>query len=111
MRKFLHKDLAAGKWFQLSLIEQMANIGSEISRAQKWQGKDENSFRNAVYRALELFDLTLEDKRWLGRLREIGRVREVFLDTVFGKKEYNSSLKELNKYFFYFAFAAKNTGA
>jgi hypothetical protein len=31
--KFLHKNLAEGKWFKLSFIEQMANIGSEVERA------------------------------------------------------------------------------
>jgi len=35
MKKILHKELAAGKWFKLSLAEQMANIGSEVSRAGK----------------------------------------------------------------------------
>jgi len=77
MRKFIHKELAAGKWFHLSLLEQMANIGSEVSRAAKWQGKDKETFQATIDRALELFDLTLEDKRWRGRLREIARMREV----------------------------------
>ena len=29
-----HKELAAGRWNQLSFLEQMANIGSEVSKAQ-----------------------------------------------------------------------------
>jgi hypothetical protein len=28
-----HRELAAGRWFQLSLIEQPANTGSEVERA------------------------------------------------------------------------------
>lgn len=28
----LHRELAAGRWYTLSLVEQMANIGSEIER-------------------------------------------------------------------------------
>jgi len=107
MRKFIHKELASGRWFKLSLMEQLANIGSEVSRARKWQGKDKNFFWGAVERALELFDLTLEDKRWRGRLREIARVREVFCDTVLGKKNYQTSLEDLERYFLPFALFAR----
>jgi hypothetical protein len=34
-----HKELAAGKWKELTLSEQMANIGSEVSRALTWMEK------------------------------------------------------------------------
>lgn len=105
--QLIHKNLASGKWGTLSLIEQMGNIGSEVSRAGRWQGKDEKLFQGASERALELFDLTLEDPRWHGgRLREIARSREVFCDAISGGKEYNSSLESLNRYFLNFAFAA-----
>ena len=107
MRKFFHKELTEGRWFKLSLIEQLANIGSEVGRAYKWRGKDENIFWGAVERALELFDLTLEDLRWRGRLKEITRVREIFCDAVFGGKEYGTSLIDLERYFFFFAYAAR----
>ncbi len=102
-----HKGLAAGRWQTFSLVEQLGNIGSEVSRASCSQGNDEKLFWGAVGRALELFDLTLADPRWRGRLREIARSREVFCDAVFGGKEYGSSLKDLDRYFFQFAFAAR----
>ena len=104
MRKFIHKELAAGGWSKLSLAEQLANIGSEVSRAHKWQEKDENIFWGAAERALELFDLTLTDSRWKGRLREIARVKELFCDALLGGKDYRSSLRDLEGYFFPFAF-------
>jgi len=107
MRKFIHKELATGRWFELSLIEQLANIGSEVSRARKWQGKDRKIFWGAVVRALELFDLTLEDRRWRGRLREIARARELFCDAIYGGKEYKTTLEDLDNYFFHYAFAAR----
>ncbi len=107
MKKLFHKELAKNRWFQLSLAEQLANIGSEVTRARKWQGKDKNIFWGAVDRALELFDLTLADSRWRGRLREIARVREVFCDAVFGGKNYQSSLKDLERYFLLFAFLVR----
>ena len=84
----------------MSLAEQMANIGSEVGRAAKWQGKDEKTFFGAVTRALELFDLTLEDSRWQGgRLLELGRLKEVFCDGVLDGKEYSTVLSSLEKYF------------
>lgn len=104
---FFHKDLANGRWQKLSFAEQMGNIGSEVSRAKKWQGKDEKIFQGAIGRALELFDLTLADPRWKGRLLEINRAREVFLDAVSGGKEYNSTLEDLDKYFYPFALVAQ----
>ena len=102
-----HKSLSEGEWRKLSLLEQLGNIGSEISRAGRWQGKDEELFNGAVERTLELFDLTLDDPRWRKRMCEIARVREVFCDTVFGKKEYQSSLEDLLRYFDQFAYAVR----
>jgi len=105
MKNFIHKELAAGRWFELSLKEQMGNIGSEVSRAANWQGKE--LFRGAVDRALDLFDLTLEDSRWKGRRLEIARAREVFCDAVYGGELYDSSLADLTRYFDQFALAAQ----
>lgn len=106
MSKFIHKELAAGRWFQLSLAEQLGNIGSEVSRAFHWKGRDKKLFWGAVERALELFDLTLADERWHGRRWEIARAREVFCDAVYGGKLYQSSFQDLIHYFDRFAFAA-----
>ena len=109
MRNFLHKELAEGGWQRFSLFEQLGNIGSEVGRARKWQGRNEKFFNNAVERALELFDLTLEDSRWIKERYEIARAREVFVDAIFGGKEYQSSLSDLEKYFMQFAFASRNS--
>lgn len=107
MNQAIHKNLAEGRWHAFSLSEQMGNIGSEVSRAGKQQGKDARLFQTATDRALELFDLTLEDSRWKGRLREIGRAREVFCDAISGGKEYGSTLVGMQKYFDYFGIAAR----
>lgn len=107
IQNFKHKNLATGRWFELSLAEQMGNIGSEVLRASRAQKKDEKQFWSAVERALELFDLTLEDSRWQGRRYEIARAREVFCDAIYDGKLYKSSLKDLVSYFDIFAFAAR----
>jgi hypothetical protein len=104
---FIHKNLVKGNWQKISLAEQLANIGSEINRALRWQGKDEKLFENAVWRALELFDLTLGDYRWQKRLKEIARARELFCHAVYGSKEYNTTLEDLDRYFYYFAYLVR----
>lgn len=105
-KNFQHKSLAEGRWFKYSLAEQLGNIGSEVNRAIKARG-DQSRYDHAVERGLELFDLTLSDPRWSKRLKEIARAREIFCDAAWGKSEYNTSLEELNTYFYYFALAAR----
>ena len=104
---FKHKELAAGRWYELSLAEQLGNIGSEVFRTARWQNKDDRLFQGAMERALELFDLTLSDPRWYGRRWEIARAREVFCDAIYGGKLYKTSFQNLQPYFDHFAFAAR----
>lgn len=103
----LHKNLQE-KWSKMSLVEQMGNIGSEVGRAAKSQTQNLERFWGTVERALELFDLTLGDKRWRGRLQEISRAKEVFCDAVLGGREYNSFLPDLERYFMQFALLARS---
>jgi hypothetical protein len=105
--QFQHKSLAEGRWFQLSLAEQLGNIGSEVSRAIRARG-DEKRYDAAIVRAFELFYLTIEDPRWGKRLKEVCRAREVFCDAILGGKEYGSTLEDLDRYFTQFAIAARS---
>ena len=104
---YQHAELAAGRWHKMSLAEQLGNIGSEVSRARRAEGKQEERFKAATDRALELFDLTLSDVRWRGRLLEIGRARELFCDALEGGKEYGTTLASLEPYFDRFALFAQ----
>ena len=99
-----HKTLASGRWHRFSLAEQLGNVGSEVSRALKWRGKDNALFQGAIERAFELLDLTIQDLRWKDRLKELARVREFLADAYFGGKEYKTTLEDLDRYFFNFAF-------
>ncbi len=103
---YLHGDSVLERWHRMTLAEQIGNIGSEVSRTASAQGRNESRFNNAFARALELFDLTLSDPRWRGRLWEVGRMREVFCDTILGGAEYGDNLTDLQKYFDQFAYAA-----
>ena len=107
---FHHKTLAEGRWQQLSLMEQMANIGSEVHRSINWYNKNEPKlFEKAFERALELFDLTLADIRWKQRLKEIARSREVFCGLFFSNELTPIIIgNELDKYFMQFAVAVRN---
>jgi hypothetical protein len=89
----------------MTLFEQLGNIGSEVGRTFKTVEPDQK--QATAYRALELFDLTLADKRWRGRGSELARSREVFCDFVFGDNQYNSDAAGLEKYFMQFAIAAR----
>ncbi len=102
-----HSDLASGRWHELSLFEQMGNIGSETNRALRSQKTDKQLFENSIFRALELLDFTIADPRWRKRLKELTRAREVLCDAYLGGKEYKSTLEDIDTYFFQFALAAR----
>ena len=103
-----HRELAAGRWYQFSLVEQLANTGSEVERALNWRqrGNVEYSTR-AIERALELLDLTIADARHRGRLRELTRVREVLVDYFYADNRFGSSPARWHTYFNAFAVAAR----
>ncbi len=103
-----HKELALGRWQNLSFFEQMANIGSEIERTIKWKNKGNKLYSDQAFqRALELLDLTIADKKNELRLRELLRVREILADYFFFNNEYKSTDKAWQNYFYAFTFAAR----
>jgi hypothetical protein len=104
-----HQELAAGRWGQFSLVEQLAHVGSEVGRMLRWRGRDERLMIGAFERALELLDLTLADPRWRERLREIARARELLCDAAAGGREYGTTLEDLDRYFLAFAVAARSS--
>lgn len=103
-----HQQLSAGRWQQLSLAEQLANAGSEVSRALNWKAKNnEDRVQSAFARALELLDLTAGDPRHLTRLKEIVRLRECLADYFYGNNQYVSTEAAWRKYFDAFAYLAR----
>jgi len=104
---YQHASLAAGRWQTLSLVEQLANVGSDVARAHRWEGKDPALCEKAFVRALELLDLTIQDPRWKGRRKELARVRELLCDAMLGGTLYKTDLASLDRYFFHFAVAAR----
>lgn len=103
---YQHKNLAQGRWFELSFFEQMANIGSEVERAIKWRDKNAEYSRFASDRALELLDLTISDIKNRSRLKELFRLREVLADYFYFDNIYKSTDQSWQRYFYSFNYAA-----
>ena len=98
-----HKNLEE-TWKNQSLTYQMANIGSEVSRAFKNQDKP-TRFEGAFNRALELFDFSIDaarERQDTGALRELCRAREEFCD-YFNGNAYCSDPAKIQKYYDDFA--------
>ena len=106
--KYQHQQLAQGRWSQLSFLEQMANIGSEVERALNWRAKKNSDYsQKAFERALELVDLSLECVTEESRLKELARTREAMADFFMGSNQYGSTEGSWKKYFLAFAYAAR----
>lgn len=104
---YFHKEII-DSWKNYSIFEQMANIGAEVGRAINWKKKKNPKMSlNAFYRALELIDLTIEDKKNKNSLKEILRMRELLGDYLIGKNIYHSNDEQWAKYFYPFNFAIR----
>lgn len=101
----IHKELADGKWFEFSLLEQMTNIGSEVFRVISWRSKNKEYCQKAFERSLELFDLTVIDPKNKKRLKEILRCRELWVDYIYGNNQYNQTDTLWQNYFYAFNWA------
>ncbi len=96
------------RWQKMSIFEQMGNISSEISRAEGWEKKgDAEARNNALARALELINFTLDDRKNQGRLKEAARLQEIVADKYAASSVYQISLRELSDYLLPFAIKAR----
>jgi len=106
---YQHKDLLGEKWYALSLMEQLANVGSEVHRTISWRNKGDTEYsQRAFERSLELLDFTIADPKNIDRLKELTRMRECLVDYFMYDNIYGSSDEKWEKYFYAFAFAARN---
>lgn len=103
--------VTARRWPTMSLMEQLAHVGSEVERSiRAHDGGQDGRLRNAVDRALELFDLAAADERWRGpRRREILRAREEFCRLLYGDDVPAGAVRSLQNYFLAFAVAARRS--
>jgi len=103
----IHTTLAGGRWYNLSIVMQMANIGCDVERAIRWRNKGDLEYsRNAFERALELLMFTIADPKNRKRLKELCRMKEALIDYFMGDNEYSSTDEAWQKYFFNFNYMA-----
>lgn len=107
MKIIFHQGLSQNQWSQKNIFEQMANIGSEIYRALKWQEKNAEYSQIAFKRGLELLDLTIEDKSNQDRLKELRQLREILFDYFVYNNSHHSNKEFFEKYFYSFNYAAR----
>lgn len=97
------------RWRRLTLIEQMANIGSEVDRTiTAIQRGDRDRSQHALVRALDLFDATVEQliTQHSYRVKEVLRAKEDFL-TAISEHENTAHMNAVDRYFLQYGIAAR----
>lgn len=101
-------DPFARRWGELTLIEQMANIGSEVERAIDWQNKNNPEYCQLAFeRALKLLNLTISCQTKYSRLKELTRLKELLIDYFAFNNDYQSSESQWRNYFYPFFYATR----
>ena len=52
------------RWRNFSKHDQLLMIGSELERARVWHGKDDDNFKGALKRGLDMVKLSKSDPQW-----------------------------------------------
>jgi hypothetical protein len=95
-----YKSLLEGRWFELSLMEQLANVGCDVDRAIRWKNKGDVLYSDdALKRVFDLLFLTIKDPKNRKRLKEVMRVKELLIDYFMDKNVYFSTDEMWHKYF------------
>ncbi|MCL2632875.1 MAG: hypothetical protein FWD45_07345 [Coriobacteriia bacterium] len=97
------------RWAQLSIYEQMGNIGSEVGRTIKaFRVNDQKRYERALVRALDLFAATTEQlvAEKSHRTKEVLRARNEFL-RLFFDDTFESEADSIERYFMQFAYVAR----
>ena len=80
------------KWFDMSLVDQMVNIGAELNRAIKWKnaGNYERKINFSI-KTIELLGLTKIDPKHSRRFNEFMFYEQEIMDYLFGENLYNNT--------------------
>ncbi|GMU19537.1 MAG: hypothetical protein AMXMBFR12_07290 [Candidatus Babeliales bacterium] len=104
---FLHQDLSLERWSKMSLLEQLANVGTDIERTIQWKKRGDCAASRAAFdRALELLYLTIKDPKNRKRLKEICRARYLLVDHFVYDNEYHTTDQQWQDCFYQFNYAA-----
>jgi len=86
------------KWFQMSIGEQISNIGSEVARALKYKD-NEKKMLNFLNKAIELIERSQRDPKNRYRIAELGFCKEEMLDYFIGANIYQTTPEQMMKYY------------
>ena len=90
--------MSKDRWEQMSICEQMMNIGGGLERAVSWKNKnDVEKMHHFLEKAREWMGLTMADPKNRGRLGELVIVQEEYED-YFGENLWNNRDDTLMKY-------------
>jgi hypothetical protein len=97
------------RWAQLTLIQQLGNIGSEVGRSVAARRRhDSGRFEGALERALDLFEATIDIliAQKSPRVREVLVAKDQYLNLFFGYAPVGDEEK-IEQYFMNYAIAAR----
>ena len=96
------------RWENLTLPQQLGSIGSEFSIYVLFL-KKENTIDSSksLAEVLRLLDLTIADKRWVNRLKDLTIFRKVLCDTTMGETVHHAAVDKLQDYILSFALLAR----
>lgn len=95
-------------FLKMSHEMQLANLGSEFSRAMKWQGKNEKYFWSEVDRFFEYIDAMITQPNLPeDRSLELTQLREVCKDKFLNTNIYAVKVESIQSYFDEFALIAR----
>ena len=91
-----HKHLTPEKWSAYTRGQQVLMIANELNRAKNLLNRgDRSSARLCYERAFERIDLTSEDEKWRGKLKEFRRFRELLAELYLAQDQDVHRLEQL----------------
>ncbi len=78
---------------KMSQRDQLLNLLSELSRAQKWEETDRENFLASLERSLQLIDVLFEDPKWKGNFYPLLVLREMVARVYIGEEKVGNVLK------------------
>ena len=101
--KFHREIWENGRWQEMSIFDQLANIWAEVGRSlNNLKNGNQERFDESIKRAYELLDMAMADpkRRKTPKLREICLIRELISDYFFADNQYQSTPEFFERYFF-----------
>lgn len=94
-------SILTNRWFSMTLIEQMINIGNEVKRATRF---DSNREKKEIFlnKALAYTELTMQDPKNARACPELEICKEV-LEDYKGDHKLNCTKEDINRYYMTFS--------